>query len=209
MTRIALALTATMLSANTLLAQAAAPRTATPAPATPSAVPSAAKQIAAAILPLPEEMRADAAVLGYGADGRLTRLREGTNHMVCLADDPREPGFHASCYHETLEPFMARGRELRASGVTNAEAVDSVRFADVAAGRIRMPPVAGLYSLTGDTASWDSTTNQVRGGRALYVVYVPFATEASTGLSSRPRPGAPWIMAAGTARAHIMYFQGR
>jgi len=206
MSRFAFALAAAAVAAPALLAQTAAPRAATPAAA--AAAPSAAKQIAAAVLALPEEMRANAAVLGY-ADGRLTRLREGTNHMVCLADDPREAGFHVACYHESLESFMARGRELRAQGMTNAEAIDSVRFADVAAGRIHMPAVAGLYSLTGDTASWDSTTNQVRGGRALYVVYVPFATEASTGLSSQPRPGMPWIMSAGTPRAHIMYFQGR
>jgi hypothetical protein len=206
MTRFTFALMAAVVSAHTLLAQGPAPRT---APAAPAAVPSAAKQIAAAVLPLPEELRADAAVLGYGADGRLTSLRAGTNHMLCLADDPREAGFHAACYHDTLEPFMARGRALRAQGMTNTEAIDSVRFADVAAGRIRMPTVASLYSLTGDSTSWDSTTNQVREGRALYVVYVPGATEASTGLSSHPRAGMPWIMAPGTPRAHIMYFQGR
>jgi hypothetical protein len=124
--------------------------------------------------------------------------------MVCLADDPREDRFHVACYHETLEPFMARGRELRAQGL-RPEAVDSTRYAEVYAGRIRMPPVASLYSLTGPAGSYDAATNQVRGGRPLFVVYIPFATEASTGLSAVPQEGAPWIMFPGSPRAHIMF----
>jgi hypothetical protein len=152
-------------------------------------------------------MRAGATVLGYTADLRLVRLREGTNHMNCLADDPREERFHVACYHDSLEPFMARGRELRAQGVEGA-AVDSSRFADVAAGRIRMPALAGLYSLSGPAGAFDSATGEVRGARSLYVVYVPFGTEESTGIPARPRQGAPWLMNPGTAKAHIMYVPG-
>lgn len=180
-----------LLAASTGLAQAAA-------------VPPAVQQVASAVLPLPEAMRDGATVLGYGADGRLVRLRAGTNSMTCLADDPREDRFHVACYHDTMEPFMARGRELRAQGL-RPEAVDSTRYADVAAGRIRMPSVASLYSLTGPAGSYDAAANTVRGGRSLFVVYIPFATEASTGLSAVPRENAPWIMFPGTARAHIMF----
>ncbi len=178
-----------------------------PAAAPASRALTAEQQVASAVLPLPAEQRAGAAVLGYGADGRLARLREGSNHMICLADNPREARFHVACYHDSLEPYMARGRELRAQEVP-AGAVDSVRGLDVAAGRIRMPPVASLYSLTGDSASYDPATNTVRGGRPLYVVYVPFATEASTGLSAQPRRGAPWLMHPGTPGAHIMLAPG-
>lgn len=171
---------------------------------TAAVIPPAAQQVAAAVLPLPEAMRAGAGVLGYDASGALVRLRAGSNQMVCLADDPREDRFHVACYHETLEPFMARGRELRAQGLP-PEAVDSTRYAEVFAGRIRMPPVASLYSLTGPAGSYDAATNQVRGGRPLFVVYIPFATEASTGLSAVPQEGAPWIMHPGSPRAHIMF----
>ena len=45
----------------------------------PSPLPSAAQQIAAAVTPLPEELRGGAAVLGYVTPGKLVSLREGTN----------------------------------------------------------------------------------------------------------------------------------
>ena len=195
MSRFAIACAATCLAARSLVAQAA------------PHVPPPERQIAAAVLPLPDSLRAGAAVLGYTAEGRLVPLREGTNHLICLADDPRETQVHVACYHESLEPFMARGRELRAQRL-GPEAVDSIRFADVAAGRIRMPAVASLYSLTGSPGSYDSATNTIRAAGALFVVYVPFATEGSTGLSTQPRAGAPWLMAPGTARAHIMFVPG-
>lgn len=173
----------------------------------PAAILPAEQQVASAVLPLPADMRAGATVWGYAPDGRLVKLRDGANHMVCLADDPRQERFHVACYHDALEPFMARGRELRARGL-GALAVDSVRLADIAAGRIRMPPVAGLYSITGQAASYDAEANTIRGGRSLFVVYVPFATAESTGLPTTPVRGAPWLMDAGTARAHVMFAPG-
>lgn len=166
----------------------------------------AEKQIAAAVLPLPAEQRAGATVLGYDARNQLVRLRAGTGTFTCLADDPRDDRFHVACYHNALEPFMARGRELRARGV-QGDAVDSVRNADVAAGRVPMPAVASLYSLTGPAGSYNAETGAVTGARPLFVVYVPGATVASTGISATPRPGAPWLMHPGTPKAHIM-FQG-
>jgi hypothetical protein len=167
-------------------------------------VPSAERQVAAAVLPLPEGQRAGATVLGYDPQGRLVRLRAGSGIFTCLADDPRDGRFHVACYHNSLEPFMARGRELRAQGV-QGDAVDSTRNADVAARRVRMPAVASLYSLTGPATSYDPATGAVTGVRPLFVVYLPGATEASTGLSTTPRPGAPWLMEAGTPKAHIMF----
>jgi hypothetical protein len=170
-------------------------------------VPPAQRQIAAAVLPLPEGHRAGATVLGYDPQGRLVRLRAGSGIFTCLADDPRDDRFHVACYHNSLEPFMARGRELRAQGV-QGDAVDSTRNADVAAGRLRMPAVASLYSLTGPAASYDPATGAVTGARPLFVVYLPGATEASTGLSTTPRSGAPWLMEPGTPKAHIMFQPG-
>ena len=52
-----------------------------------------------------------------------------------------------------LEPFMARGRALRASGVTG-DRVDRVRFREARAGRLALPrQPAALYSLTGTAGS--------------------------------------------------------
>jgi len=165
------------------------------------------RQIAAAVLPLPAVHRPAATVLGYDAQGRLVRLRGGSGIFTCLADDPRDDRFHVACYHNSLEPFMARGRQLRAQGV-QGDAVDSTRNADVAAGRLRMPAMAALYSLTGPGTSYDRATSAVTGAQPLFVVYVPGATEASTGISTTPRSGAPWLMEPGTPKAHIMFQPG-
>ena len=175
---------------------------------TPSAAPervlmSAEQQIASAVLPLPADLRASATVLGYASDGRLVTLREGSGAMTCLASNPAMQRFHVACYHKSLEPFMARGRQLRAQGVTG-DKVDSVRFREARAGTLRLPKEpALLYSLTGD--GYDAATNSAPGARALFVVYIPYATAESTGLSPSPVRGAPWIMLPGTPKAHIMF----
>ena len=74
------------------------------------------QQIAAAVLPLPAAMRDGAGVMGYRTAGRLEVLRPARNGMQCLADDPADDRFHVACYSTSMEPFMARGRELRAAG---------------------------------------------------------------------------------------------
>jgi hypothetical protein len=168
------------------------------------AIAPAAEQIAAAVLPLPAEYRASATVLGYSADGKLSTLRKGTGNMTCLADDPKQPQFHVACYHESMEPFMARGRELRTSGVTGTQ-VDSVRFREAKSGALKVPTnPSSLYSLTGGTG-FDPKTGTAPGARWLYVVYIPYATSATTGLSDKPQENAPWIMFPGTPKAHIMF----
>lgn len=160
------------------------------------------EQIAQAVLPLPGDLRASATVLGYGADGKLTKLRAGTGGMTCLASNPQSPRFHVACYHDSLEPFMARGRQLRTEGVTGDQ-VDSVRFREVREGKLKMPEQpALLYSLTGAKDAYDPATKTAKG-RSLFVVYIPFATSQSTGLSSIPAQGIPWIMNPGIVPASV------
>jgi hypothetical protein len=161
------------------------------------------QQIAAAVSPLPAELRADATVLGRSESGELRPLRSGAGPMICLAPDPAQAEFHAACYHRSLEPFMARGRALRARGLAGDQ-VDSARFAEIAAGTLVMPAhPAALYSLFGGTV--DRETGAVSGAKPLVVVYVAGATTESTGLPARPVGGGPWIMSAGSPRAHIMF----
>lgn len=171
-------------------------------------VPPASQQVAAALLPMPKELRRDATVLGYAEDGALVKLRKGTGPMVCLASNPKEKQFHVACYHRSLEPFMARGSALRARGVTGDQ-VDSVRFAEVRAGKLAMPAQAAmLYSLTGPAGSFDPVTGTAPKATPLFVVYLPNATAASTGLSATPVEDGPWIMFPGTPKAHIMLQSG-
>ncbi|HEX2449813.1 MAG TPA: hypothetical protein VHJ69_01660 [Gemmatimonadales bacterium] len=183
----------------TLATAGSAPLTAQTAPL------RATQQIAVAVLAAPPELRADATVLGYGADGQLRTLRAGTGGLICLAPNPAQKEFQVACYHRSLEPFMARGRALRAAGL-EGERVDSARFAEVRAGTLEMPDhAAALYNMFGPAGSFDLATGRVTGAKTLFVVYIPGATPESTGIPETPAEGAPWIMAAGTPRAHIMF----
>jgi hypothetical protein len=166
---------------------------------------TADQQVTVAVLPLPNDMRAGATVLGYGPDGKLTSLRKGTGDMTCLAPNRSVPRFHVACYHNSLEPFMARGRALRTSGVTG-DGVDSARFREIKSGKLVMPRTpASLYSLTGDWTTLDAAALTTKGARSLFVIYIPFATAQTTGLSDKPARGTPWLMGAGTPKAHIMF----
>jgi hypothetical protein len=167
-------------------------------------LPTAEQQIAAAIMALPEGLRAGATVMGWKtAGGKLETLRQGTNGMHCLAQFAIEENFHVSCYHEGLEPFMLRGRQLREDGATGTQ-IDSARFREVREGKLKMPVSGALYQLFGNKTSWDPETGKLTGVRSLFVMYLPGATAQSTGLSTAPRQDGPWLMFPGTPKAHIM-----
>ncbi len=168
-------------------------------------IPPVDIQIASAVIALPKEMRDGAGVMGYRTAGKLELVRPSKNGMLCLADDPAEKQFHVSCYHDSMEPFMARGRALRASGVTGAQ-VDTARFAEVKSGKIKMPTApASLYQIFGPKKDFNPATGTVSEPRSLFVVYIPFATALSTGLTTTPTDKGPWLMLPGTPKAHIMF----
>lgn len=159
-----------------------------------------ADQIASAILAAPKERRAQATVLGFNADGKVVTLRKGSNDMICLAADPKEKAFSVACYHKDLEPFMARGRELaeKYKGKERHE----VRWKEVDEGKLTMPKQPRmLYVLTGK--GFDAGKGEVVDSYLRWVVYTPYATPESTGLSTTSGT-APWLMYPGTAGAHIM-----
>ena len=164
-------------------------------------IPNKDFQLNTGVLAAPEHQRAEATVLGFNSSGEIVVLREGTNDFVCVADNPTKEGFSVAAYHKSLEPFMTRGRELRAQGL-NAKEVFDKREEEVAAGTLDMPDKATLYASTGDV---NEETGEIDNLYTRYVVYIPYATEESTGMPlSPPAPGAPWIMDPGTHRAHIM-----
>ncbi|MFT4831766.1 MAG: hypothetical protein ACI815_001416 [Psychroserpens sp.] len=162
-------------------------------------------QIKTAVLPAPYEKKGGAMVYGYDAQGHLIVLRDGTNNLVCIADNPIQDGINVACYSSQLEPFMKRGRELGAEGMDAKEKFD-IRGAEVAAGKLKMPKDPSmLYVYFGEAEGYDKTTGELKNGKFRYVIYIPFATTESTGLPDKPHaPGMPWLMDPGTYRAHIM-----
>jgi len=167
-------------------------------------VPAPEVQIAGAVSAAPVALQSGATVLGYRNYHKPVVLRQGTNEMVCLADDPSETRWHVSCYHRDLEPFMRRGRELTEAGKSRGE-IDSVRLAEIQSGTLKLPDGPRmLYNLYAPVDSVDNATGLARSPASLQVVYVPYATPESTGLSTSPGAGLPWLMQPGKPWAHIM-----
>lgn len=162
-------------------------------------------QIKTALLAAPDDQRTDATVLGYNSAGKLITLKQGSGNLVCLADDPRKKGIEVDCYAARLEPFMARGRELLAEGKTE-EQKQTIRKQEIESGKIKMPEGQSmLYVLKGTDENYNKATGELKDGHLRYVIYVPYATIASTGLPANPsQPGMPWLMDPGTYKAHIM-----
>lgn len=171
-------------------------------PVLAQSVPPPAVQIAGAVLAAPEDRRDGAKVLGFDPSGKMVTLREGTNDQICLADNPKIEGFNVACYHKDLEAFMARGRELTAQGVTDDKVRDATRWKEVDDKKLVIPNGKLLAVMTG--TAFDAATGQVAEAYTRWVIYVPYATGASTGLALKPAPGLPWLMDPGTAGAHIM-----
>ena len=162
--------------------------------------------IATALMAAPKESRAGSKVIGFNMAGEFVTLKEGNNEFICLADNPNQDGFSSACYHKDLEPFMARGRELKSEGKTSKEIFD-IREEEVKSGKLIMgKPGSTLHIYFGSEALYAPETYHVAGAQYRYVVYMPWATSESTGLPDVPKaPNHPWIMNPGSHKAHIMF----
>lgn len=164
-------------------------------------IPDPEGQIASAVLAAPADRRDEATVIGFDANGVSVVLREGTNDLVCLSDYPMDEEWNTACYHESLDPYMARGRELREAG--EGEGSVQRRWEEIEAGTLPFPETpTTLYVLHGD--GFDAAAGDVINPYLRWVVYTPYATPESTGLQTEPAANAPWLMFPGTVGAHIM-----
>lgn len=168
-------------------------------------IPSKEIQIKMALLAASEDQRENATVYGYGSDGDMILLRQGSNQTVCLGDDPNREGLSVASYHISAQPFMTRGWELKKEGKTFQEIFD-IREAESKAGKLPLPDQGSvLNALTADEADVNWATGEANNTYTRSVIYIPWATAESTGLPLSPAgPGLPWIMNPGTHRAHIM-----
>lgn len=158
-------------------------------------------QIKTALMAVPQDYKDGVTVYGYDTHGNFVTLRKGANDYIAIADDPEKERFSTAAYHKDLEPFMARGRELKAMG-KEAQEIFDIREEEVKAGKLKMPDKATLCVFTGKV---NPGTKEIENPYVRYVFYIPFATGASTGLPTTPTPpGHAWLMNPGTHRAHIM-----
>lgn len=158
-------------------------------------------QIRAALQAAPESRRDGAGVVGWTAEGKTKTLREAQNDLICLAAKPGAKNYSVACYHKDLDPWMARGRELSAEGLTGMDR-HKARWAEVESGKLHIPREPRmLYVLHGD--GFDPATGETVKPYLRWVVYTPYATPETTGLPIEAS-NEPWLMYPGTPGAHIM-----
>jgi len=168
-------------------------------------VPTPAEQIAAAVLPLPEVMRAGAGVRGYTASLALVTLREGTNTMVCTADRPGDDEFDVRCYDRQFLQAIDRRRELAEEGLA-AAAVDRRFEEEVAQGRLRLPdhPTAG-YRMLGPITAYDPRTATFTAAIEKWQsVHFPYRTAEELGLPTTRRGHPALRHGVGHLVSHVM-----
>lgn len=167
-------------------------------------IPAPELQIKIATQAAPAEFRAGAKVYGYDSNGKFVTLREGTNGYICLAPDYTMSMYYAYCYPESLEPFMARGRELIADGKRKER--DDIREKEFKEGKLFIPQhPTTLYGYWGSAEKVNPETGEMADAKRRYVIYMPFAKAADLGLSNQPNNlGTPWLMDEGSYKAHIM-----
>mgnify|MGYP001190482293 FL=1 len=161
-------------------------------------------QIKIATQAAPVEFREGAKVYGYNPEGKFVTLREGTNGYICLAPDYTMDTYYAYCYPISLEPLMARGRELIAEGKRKER--DAIREKEYKEGKLYMPQhPTTLFGYWGSSSKLNKETGEMTDAKRRYVIYVPFAKAADLGLSNKPNNlGMPWLMDEGSYKAHIM-----
>ena len=166
---------------------------------------SSEEQISSAIIAVPMEGREGATVYGYDENGDLIVIREGDNNFVCIADNPDKDGFQVVAYHKSLEPMMSRGRELNKAGKSRQEK-EETRSSEAKSGKLKMPKnPATLHIYYGEDGFFNTESGEIENAKYRYVVYIPYATQESTGLSLKPNESNhPWLMFPGKYNAHIM-----
>ncbi|MCF6223784.1 MAG: hypothetical protein L3J34_08655 [Flavobacteriaceae bacterium] len=100
---------------------------------------------------------------------------------------------------------MSRGRELTSEGKSRGEK-EKIRSEEAKSGKIELPTTpATLHIYYGENGFYNTETNNIENAKYRYVVYVPYATQESTGLSLSPNQSShPWLMFPGAYNAHIM-----
>ena len=164
-----------------------------------------------AVLPLPEQMRADATVMRIDSTGHVVLVRQGANGMVCMRFVPGEGAWDARCYEETMFQAVLRMRELFRSGVAPGSIGPRID-AEMKAGTLKVPthPAAG-YRVLGGRDAYDPATGIATPQLDVWQsIHVPFATAKQLGfpdestVSDTQVTEVPFVMASGTGWAHVM-----
>ena len=162
-------------------------------PALPASAQDTRELIERALLPLPESLRSEAAVVNYAEPSQPTALREGTNELVCRLFSFL-PRFFARCHHRELATMVDRYYALLGQGTSIDDAAE-ILDAEIRAGQISVNNGGTEYLLTG---------RNPESAELIVTITIPGATGATTGLPTEENDDQPWLMWEGTEVAHVM-----
>lgn len=149
--------------------------------------PSAAATIAKATSAAPPEIAKNAAVMGAGADGKMTELRAGTNGWMCMLGPAGEP--------------MCLDKEWQAWGDAWMNKKDPPQ-----------PKTVGIaYMLKGDTGASNTDPHATKATAdnqwvvsGPHIMVLPTDPAQFDAFPTDPKAGGPWVMWKGTKYAHLM-----
>ena len=149
------------------------------------------------LLAAPQRIRADAAVVGWNADGSRVTLRAGTNGLVCWdqSDEPRKRAYASRCTSEGNLPRIEQNRAWLLSGKSHAEVQAMMDEADQDGSREVSEYGSVYYSIN---------TDDPENANIHTTISVPFATSETVDVPSERTNAGVWIMGAGTSGAHLM-----
>jgi hypothetical protein len=165
----------------------------------PGHAQSAADAIAAAVRPLPEDLREGATVFRYdAATGHRELLRGGTNLVECTPPD--DSGF-TRCYPRSSAAYRDLRAKLSSEGM-EGEALSKALAEAVDRGEVKAAPFGSIFYRLYDN------DDRIQ---LLWVILLPNATSADLAMptaSSRDGAlagrGTPWMMNEGMPGAHLM-----
>jgi hypothetical protein len=170
--------------------------------------PTRAKQIAAAVLPLPAALRAGAGVVRLDQHGHPEEWRPSRNGMVCLADEPRDSIFDVRCYHRSFIPLLYRARQLGVAGTPDS-VFDATMDREIHGGKLHLPagPTAG-YRMLGPVSGFDWATATASDTiDAWQSIHFPYRTAEDLGLPTAEDGIHPYVMSSGTWWSHVMIME--
>jgi hypothetical protein len=154
---------------------------------------------------LPGEVGTSARLLIPFESG-LREAREGAGIFECLGDVPGDDAFSIQCYHSSLAGMVARETELAEQGLLGAAFRERI-CKDFAAGSVDIPDRTYLVTASGRRGANGGLPDSVA---VSHYLYLPFATQVSTGLPSvEVSPGSPYLHRGGSCTAHVMWSETR
>jgi hypothetical protein len=126
--------------------------------------------------------------------GNPLRCVRATGAIVYTADQHRDT-FAVSCYHKILRAQRDIEAKMRTERKDAKDIQASVQAARDSGKLPRPPQGTMMYMRSGKTEA---------EAKVLWVMLMAGTTPESTGLPTERGQGSPWLMRAGTPRAHVM-----